>query len=371
MKPEAFGLERYFARHEFSARYLLGSSDPEAMPVRALLALEPAAEEQLRDLWLGYTESLGSPALRAAIAAEYASVTADDVLVHAGAQEPIFSFLNVALERGDGIIVQVPSYQSHYAIARAIGAEVAFWRADLEVGGAPDPDDLPHLIRANTKVLLLTNPANPTGYAFDRTRLEATVAFARRHGLLLFADEMYRGTERAAADRAPALVDVYERAVSLGGLAKSYGLAGLRIGWIATRERDLFARLAAFKDYLTICNSAPSELLATIALRHRVALQDRVRAILSANLDRLDEFFAARVAQWEWLRPRAGTTAFPRYRGGDTDALCADLVARAGVLLVPSSLFDAGTDRVRIGYGRTNVPAALAALGDAMDAGAD
>jgi aspartate/methionine/tyrosine aminotransferase len=192
--------------------------------------------------------------------------------------------------------------------------------------------------------------------------MDATIEIARKHGLWLFADEVYRGTERDPADRLPAVCDLYERGISLGAMAKAYGLAGLRIGWIATRDAALYDRIAAFKDYLTICNPSPSEYLATLALSHHDTLTERVRRITAANLDRLDAYFRQCAGRWDWKRPRGGTTAFPRYLAGSTERLCAELVERAGVLLLPSAAFDAGDDRVRIGYGRENLPEALAAM---------
>lgn len=362
MKPQPFALERYFARYEFVTRYLLGSSDPESMSVRELLALEGGSPEGLLDVWLGYTESQGAPQLRERIAAIYERQHPENVLVHAGAQEPIFAFMNVALSPGDHVVVQVPCYQSHYAIAHAAGADVTPWQSDLAGEGAPDPEALARAIRPSTRAIVITTPNNPTGYVFDRARLDATIEIARRHGLWLFADEVYRGSERDPADRVPAVCDLYERGVSLGAMAKVYGLAGLRIGWIATQDAGLYEKIAAFKDYLTICNPSPSEYLATLALRHHAPLLERVRGITTANLDLLDAYFARNNERWEWRRPRAGTTAFPRYAGGSTAALCAQLAERAGVLLVPSAIFDAGDERVRLGYGRKNLPEALDAL---------
>ena len=366
MKPRAFALERFFARYEFSARYLLCSSDPESMSVRELLALEPGAAESLNELWLGYTQSRGDPELRRQIAGLYSQTGPECVLVHAGAEEPIFNFMNVALGAGDRVVFQFPAYQSHYSVAEAAGAEASRWNSDLAAGGAPDPAELETLIRPQTRAIVITNPNNPTGYVFDRERLDAVVAIARRHGLWLFSDEVYRGSERDPADRLPPVCDLYERGVSLGGMAKVYGLAGLRIGWIATRDSALYDRLAEFKDYVTICNSAPSEFLTKLALRHGDALIERVRRIVVKNLDLLDAFFARHRERFEWRRPPAGTTAFPRYLGGSAEAFCDDLVRRAGVLLLPSTAFDAGDDRFRIGYGRTNLPEALAALESAL-----
>ena len=212
-------------------------------------------------------------------------------------------------------------------------------------------------IRPNTRAIVITTPNNPTGYVVD-ARIDAP-SRSRANGLWLFADEVYRGSEGDP----PTIfgVAISQRGVSLGAMAKVYGLAGLHRPDRDARRRS-YAKMAAFKDYLTICNPAPSEYLATLAIRHHDALVERVRTIAAANLDRLDAFFAKHRDRWEWHRPRAGTTAFPRYLAGSTEKLCAELVERAGVLLLPSAAFDAGDDRVRLGYGRKNLPEALTAL---------
>jgi aspartate/methionine/tyrosine aminotransferase len=356
-----FALERYFASYEFSTRYMLGSSDAQPLPIADLLALESGSGEKLQALTLGYTETRGGPELRQAISTLYDHDDPESVLVHAGAQEPIFAFMSALLQPGDRVVVQFPAYQSHYSVAQALGAEIARWPSDLNEEGAPDPAELERLVTPRTRAIVLTTPNNPTGYPFDRARLDAVVEIARRHGLWLFGDEVYRGLEREA-ERIPTVCDCYERGISLGALSKVYGLAGLRIGWISTRDRPLYDRLAAFKDYLTICNSTPSEFLGELALRHRERLIERVRRIVAANLDRLDAFFARRADVFEWRRPRAGTTAFPRYLRGSSEVFCRRLAEGAGVLLLPGTLFDTADDRIRFGYGRSDLPEALDAL---------
>lgn len=333
------------------------------MAVEHLLALEPGTDKQLAELRLGYTQSRGSPALRRSIARLYEHDDAEAILVHGGSEEAIFTFMNVILKPGDHVVVQFPTYQSHYSIPQAIGAAVTRWHSDLEADGSPDVAELERLIRPSTRAIVVTTPNNPTGYSFDLRQIEAIVEIARRRELWLFGDEVYRGLEREA-ERIPAVYELYERGVSLGGLSKAYGLAGLRIGWLVTHDRSLYDRLAAFKDYLTICNSAPSELLAELALRHREELLERVRRIVERNLNHLDAFFLRRRALFAWKRPRAGTTGFPRYLGGGSEAFCSQLAEQAGVLLLPSIVFDAGDAHVRFGYGRANLPEAL----DALDA---
>lgn len=363
MKLQPFLLERFFAQYEFTTRYLLCSSDCESMTVADLLALEPGAEEQLRAVWLGYTESQGSPALRQAITSLYAGISADHILVHTGAEEPIFAFMHANLTAGDHLIVHFPCYQSLTSVAESIGCEVTRWVASEQHGWGLDLDFLRDSIRPNTRAIIINTPHNPTGYLMSRDTLNAVVDIARQHNLILFSDEVYRFSEHDPATTLPAAADLYERAVSLGVMSKTFGLAGLRIGWIATQDRDIYARMAAFKDYLTICNSAPSELLSLIALRHWTTMRDRNVGIIRANVARLDELLSRYPHIMQWNRPIAGSTAFVRLMlDQGAEAFAADLVARTGVLLLPSGAFDCGDRHFRFGLGRRNFPEGLSHL---------
>jgi len=368
MQPNPFKLERYFARHEFTARHLLCSSDPESMSVGELLAYEPGAIDGLRDTWLGYTEYPGAPALRRELATLYEHIGADDIIVHTGAQEAIYSFMHTMLASGDHMIVHMPGYQSHYAVAEAMGVSVSPWKAREEAGWALDPDELDTLVTPATRALVICAPHNPTGYLPSREVFDAIVAFARRHGLWLFSDEVYRGLEHDPADRLPAACDVYERAISLGALSKTHGLAGLRLGWIATKSAQVLERMSTFKDYLTISNSAPSEYLSTIAVRHTDALIERNVSIVRANLRVLDDFFARHADRFEWHRPRAGTIGFVRLKRGHAAQFCAELLERTGVLLLPSTLIDHGDAHVRLGFGRRNMPEVVGLLDAYLEA---
>lgn len=362
MSHRPFALERYFARHEFSARYLLGSSDPESITLGELLAFEPGSREAFEQLWLGYTESQGDPELRRLIAAQYEAVSPDQVLVFTGAEEPIFAFMHAALGPGDHLIVHFPGYQSHYGLAEDRGIGVSRWMGDPERGWALDPEGLEALIRRETRAILVCGPHNPTGFLFEPDAWQRVIEIARKHGLWLFSDEVYRGLEHDPAQRLAAAVDRYEKAVSLNCLSKTQGLPGLRLGWIATRDAGLYDRLAAFKDHLTICNSAPSEFLGRIALRHTPALWERNRSLLQANLGLLEAFFQRQPQWFRWRCPRAGTTTFPRFLGGDAQAFCDRLIEDTGIMLVPSSCFDLAEAHLRFGYGRVNLPEVLPRL---------
>ncbi len=187
----------------------------------------------------------------------------------------------------------------------------------------------------------------------------AFVGFSAAHGFLLFSDEVYRGLEHEPGQRLPSMADLNDRAVALGVMSKTYGLAGLRIGWIVTRNRPLLQELAAFKDYTTICSSAPSEFLAELALRHRRPIVERNLGIISANLERLDRFFSRHSDRFDWHRPRAGSIAFPRLLQGKADRFCRDLLESAGVLLLPGTVFGPEYNTFRIGFGRADLPLAL------------
>ncbi len=357
MRP--FGLERYFSRHEFSAKYLLGSSDPESMGAGELLALEPGSAERFKDIRLGYTEVLGDPELRNLIAGRYDAVGPEGVMVFTGAEEPIFAFMNAALEPGDHLVVHYPAYQSHYSIAEARGVSVSKWTGRPENGWAPDPDELRKLLRSETKAILVNTPHNPTGWHFDQAGFREVVDVARERNLLLFSDEVYRGTEHDPKDRLPNAADLYERAVSLGCLSKNAGLAGLRLGWIATRDAEVLSKLAAFKDYLSISNSAPSEFLARIAVKHLDALCERSRRLIVANLDLLEGCFKRHPEFFRWSRPRAGTTTFPAFLGGDALVFTDRLVEETGIMLVPGTFFELPGQYLRFGYGRANLKEVL------------
>jgi aspartate/methionine/tyrosine aminotransferase len=364
MRIPDFELERYFARFEFTTPLQMSASDTESLSVEELLSL---ADDESRALWsglrLGYTESQGHPALRAAIAALYERVDPEQVLVFSGAEEAIFAFHSVALGPGDHAVVCWPAYQSLFEVARAAGAEVTPFRLRHEDGWAFDPDALRAELRETTRVVVLNFPHNPTGALPARRDFERAVAAAEERGAWLFSDEVYRWSEQSEEERLPAAVDLSPRGVSLGVMSKSFGLPGLRIGWIVARDSTLLARLAAFKDYLTICASAPSEILALIALRARDVVLARNRALLLANLELLDRFFARRPDAFAWVRPRAGSVAFPRLLGDEpVETFAERLREREGVLLLPGSLFEYPGNHFRIGFGRRSFPEALERL---------
>jgi len=362
MELRPFRIEQYYAEHEFTARYMLSSSDCESRTVGELLELEPGAEDALRELWCGYTESPGAPALRAELAAGYDGLGPDDVLVTSCAEEGIFLGCHALLRPGDHAVVETPCYESALELSRSTGAEVSEWRRRHDDGWAYDLDELARLVRAATRLIYVNTPHNPTGSHMTHQELAGVIEIARGCGAVLFCDEVYRDLEHEPELRLPAACEAYERAVSLGSMSKSLGLPGLRLGWLASRDRALLEPVLDLKHYTTICSSAPSELLSTIALRNRRTLLDRNLEIVRGNLELLDDFFERRDNLFAWVRPPAGPIGFPRLAGDvDVEQLCASVVASAGVLLLPGAVYDEPR-HVRVGFGRRNMPEALARL---------
>ena len=361
MQIADFTLERFFARWEFAVRFVLCASDVQPLTLSELLAL---ADDDARQRWerlsLGYTESLGLPVLRDEIAKLYRGLTADDVITFAGAEEGIFLAMHALLSPGDHAVVVWPSYQSLYEVARSIGASVTLVQLDPK-NWSLDVDAVAGAMRPNTRVVVINSPHSPTGAQLRGDELARLISVVELHGATLFSDEVYRFLEHGAPASPPA-AECSERAMSLGVMSKAFGLAGIRIGWLAMRDATIRKRIAALKDYTTICNSAPSEILALIGLRGRTRLIERARAIIDANLSLLDGFFGRHANRFAWVRPAAGSVCFPRLLDGDIDAFAAELVEREGVLLLPASQFGFSGNNFRLGYGRADMPAALERL---------
>jgi aspartate/methionine/tyrosine aminotransferase len=360
MKIAPFRIEQYYAVHEFTAPYMLSSSDAESVAVADLLAFEPDAAERLLAQHLGYTESPGAPELRAAAAAIYETVAPEDVVVVAAAEEGIFLAYHALLGPGDHVVVETPCYESALQVALSAGADVTQWRREPGDGWEYDLGALERALRPDTRLVYVNTPHNPTGTLMPRDVLDRLVELCAERGAWLFCDEVYRELEHDPADRLPAACDLYEHALSLGSMSKAYGLPGLRLGWLASRDRDALRRVVDLKHYTTICSSAPSELLSALALRHRDVLAGRSRRIVQENLPLLDAFLERHDGRLSWTRPTAGPIGFARVLGvEDATRFCEQLVADTGVLLLPGDVYDV-PGHVRIGFGRANMPDALA-----------
>lgn len=362
MQIAPFRIEEYFGKYEFRAKYLLSSSDCESQTIEEVLALESGAHDRFLKHWCGYTESPGAPWLRETIAGMYKGIGADDVLVVSAAEEAIYIFYNTLVGPGDHVIVETPCYESALTVAKSTGAAVSEWRRKADNGWAHNVDELENLVRPQTRAIYINTPHNPTGLLMPQSVLRQVLQLAERTGAYVFCDEVYRELEHDPATILPAGCELYERAVSLGSTSKTYGLPGLRLGWLVSKDQTLLQKCLAFRMYTTICSSAPSEFLTDIAMRHREKIVQRNRQIVLRNLRQLSAFLAAHPNDFGWTLPDASPIGFVEFRrGGDVHAFCEKLVQEAGVLLLPGSVYDEPR-HIRFGYGRRNMPESLAQL---------
>ena len=357
-----FKLEEYLSQYEFKAAYLLCCSDAESFTMQEIIDLAKPSDRRLWDnLRLGYTEAKGLPLLREQITNSlYPSLDQDNILCFSGAEEGIFCALHTLCEPSDHVIVLTPCYQSLMEIPKMKGANVTAvqlqeendWRIDLEA--------IKRAIKPNTKVVVINFPHNPTGQVITQDELEALVKLCDLHGLWLFSDEVYRLLGNPSSPWAKPAAEVYPKALSLGVMSKAFGMAGLRIGWIACQDKQLLTKIEQVKHYTSICNSAPAEVISLISLKNKDQILERNNGIVSENLAFLDAFFNEHSDLFSWVRPQGGCVGFVNYKSNEpVDAFCDRLVKESGVLLMPASLYDHPTNHFRVGFGRKNMPEAL------------
>ena len=349
------------------------ASDAESLSMRELLAMAtPQERDEFEGMWLGYTETFGAPDLRESIAALYESRQASDILCFAGASEGIYAANSVILDRDSHAIVVTPNYQSHETLPLAI-CDATGVPLDPDDNWSLDIDRVADAIRSNTRLVTINFPHNPTGTILPLEQYNALIELCRKHGIYILHDEIFHGLGATGTQHLPQTADVYERGLSLNVLSKSYGLPGLRIGWIACADNEVISRMERMKHYLSICNSGPSERLARIALNNREKLLSGNCRLIDENLLKWDAFFERYPDHFDWRRPDGSCMAFPKYKGSEgVEQFCLSLIENSGILFLPSTIYrselsDTPGDRFRLGFGRSGLDQGLAALTDHME----
>jgi aspartate/methionine/tyrosine aminotransferase len=363
MKIKPFELERYFAKYEFSTKYLLSSSDCESFALNEVLQMaDPETNYLWENLKLSYTESAGHPLLKEEITKLQTSISTEEINVMAP-EEGIFIAMNCILKRGDNVISTFPGYQSLFEIANSIGCTVSKWQPDYNNGWYFDIEKLKSLIQNNTKLIVINFPHNPTGATISENELAEIIELCRKNNIFLFSDEMYRFLEYNVADRLPSACDIYENAISLFGMSKSFALPGLRIGWLTSKNKALMQQIAEFKDYTTICNNAPSEILSIIALRNKEYIFSRNLGIIEENIELLNSFFAKYKHLFSWQPPKASPISFPELKAKiSIEKFCFNLAEQKSVMLLPANVYSYEGNNFRIGFARKNMAESLKKL---------
>ncbi|KAK7708791.1 hypothetical protein SLS57_008852 [Botryosphaeria dothidea] len=353
---EPFGVEEWMDAHENSAKYNIAETCCASISVEELQALaEDPAEKSVNILStsekLTYGAIRGSEALRKNLSNLYSSkapsrLPEDNVLITPGAIMANTLVFYSLVGPGDHVIVHHPTYQQLYEVPRSLGAEVDLWEAKAEKDWVPDLDELKALVKPNTKLIVINNPNNPTGAILPRNLMQDLVDFAETKSIAILSDEVYRPIFHSVSPIDPAFPPSilslgYEHSIATGSLSKAYSLAGIRIGWIASRSQAIVDKIAAARHYTTITVSSLDQQVAARALSSSTihALLARNIGLARANLEILDKFVIKHDDVIEWVKPKAGTTAFLRlHREGkpvDAAKFCKTLLDETGVLFVP------------------------------------
>lgn len=351
MRIDEFQVEIWMNEYETTCRYNLAETCVKSLTTGELLALSGRRDEILAEMEatpLTYGPIPGSDRLRTLVADLYENQNPGNVTITHGAIGANALIHETLVEPGDHVISVLPTYQQHYAIPTSYGADVDVLRLREENGWLPDLEELRALVRANTKLIAINNPNNPTGSLMDEALLRHVADIAREVGAWVLCDEVYRGIDQAGDGFTASIADLYERGISTGSMSKPFSLAGLRLGWIVA-PTEVIEKVSIHRDYNTISVGRIDDLLAAVALENRDTILGRARQITRTNLAILDAWIAGR-DDVSYVKPASGTTALLRYDAPlDSYELCRRLLADTGVMFTPGAAFEIeGT--VRVGF---------------------
>lgn len=352
MKIRTFKVEQWMNEYENDAVYNLAETCVDSLTVRELLTLAGEDPEKymasLVDTRLSYSHIHGSPELLDGMSSLYRNIKPSQVVPTHGAIGANYSAIITILEPGDSMVSVMPTYQQHYSIPESIGAEVKILQLTKENNFLPDLAELRELVNKNTKMITVNNPNNPSGSWIPEETMKEIVEIARSVGAYVLCDEVYRGISEDGSYMA-SIVDIYEKGISVCSMSKVFSLAGLRMGWIATRDEELLTALRERRDYDTISCGVLDDIFASLALKNKDRIFARNREIMLKNREILDKW-VQKEKHVSYVRPVAGTTALLFY---DLDIpsreLCTDLLRKTGVFFTPGECFEQ-EGSVRIGY---------------------
>jgi aspartate/methionine/tyrosine aminotransferase len=333
------------------------------------LCEDPNVEPPLRtSTKLTYGPIRGSDRLRERLSGLYSArisspLPLDNILITPGAISANFLLLYTLIGPGDHVVCVYPTYQQLYAVPESLGAEVSLWKLKKEKKYIPDVEELKTLVKENTKMIIINNPNNPTGSTIPKSALVGLVKFAEERDIIILSDEVYRplfhGVSPVDEEFPPSLISLgYSKTIVTGSMSKAYSLAGIRIGWIASRDRSIIEAIAAARDYTTISVSQLDDQIASYALSASVlhGLLGRNIKLAKTNVALMEAFVQEHSSICSWVKPTGGTTAFIKFEKNgkpvDDPQFCIDVLEKTKVMFLPGSKCF-GEDFqgfVRIGY---------------------
>ena len=353
MDIKTFKVERWMDEYETKCKYNLAETCIDSLTVREVIEMAGLDVEEymmeLADTRLTYSHIGGSPELLNGIASLYSDVIkSEHIIPMHGAIGANYHILMTLINPSDNMISVMPTYQQHYSIPESIGAEVRILNLNLENHFLPDIGKLKELVDENTRVITMNSPNNPSGSLIPKDVMEQVIEVAKTVDAYVLCDEVYRGISEDGSYMY-SVADLYEKGISVGSMSKSWSMAGVRLGWIVTRDMDLIHRCHERRDYDTISCAVIDDKLAALALANKEKIIERNRDILNTNRKILDDWVNA-TPEVYYQKPVAGTTALVYYKKNmPSRELCDRLIKETGVLFTPGECFEM-EGAVRIGY---------------------
>ncbi|GHV57897.1 aminotransferase [Synergistales bacterium] len=353
MKIAPFGVEQWMNEWETGAVTNLAETCVKSLTVEELLELSGRGDAVLKELLklrMSYGDIPGSDELLERVAALYERQKRENVIMMNGGSGANFLSLYTLVEPGDEVVSVNPTYQQLYSIPESFGAKVKLLHLKIEDGFLPDLGRLAELVTSKTRVICVNNPNNPTGSLMEEPLLRGIADIARQAGAWLYCDEVYRFMVHDPSKKIPSVADIYEKGVVSCSFSKCFSLAGLRLGWIAGPKpfiEDVFSR----RDYMTVSCGRIDDLLGRTALAAGEKILSRNLAIVRECAEVLDRWIESE-KRVSYVKPSAGTTAFPRYDYNiPSEEFCARLFRKDGTFLLPGKCFGEEFDRhLRVGY---------------------
>lgn len=352
MKIKPFKVEQWMNEYEMDAVNNIAETCVDSISLGELLRLSEIEENEfyklLSEVKLTYGHITGNPDLKSFIAGLYKSLASDDILTTNGGIGANNLVLQTLVEKGDKVVSIIPTYQQLYSIPESIGAEVSIVYLKKEDSYLPDMELLRKIVDDSTKVIALNNPNNPTGALIPEDMMKEIVELAGKHDAYVLCDEVYRGLSHDGSYQS-SIADLYEKGISTSSMSKVFSLAGLRLGWIATRNKELMKSFESHRDYNMISCGMLDEMIAALALEHKDKLLKRNNGIINTNLEILDKWLQEH-PKFSYVKPKAGTTALVYY---DYDInsydFCKGLMDHSKTFLTPGDCFEYEKS-FRIGY---------------------
>ena len=353
MKIKENIIEDWGVKYEYTSKYNLGETCVSSLSISQLCELagidEKTVMKTLADRVMDYGDLEGRPKLLAEIAGLYKTIQPEDIFTATGSSGGNLLTFASLVEPGDHVITIIPSYPQLTAFPECFGADVTYLKLKKEDDYLPNLAELRSFIRKDTKLIVINNPHNPTGKLIPNSYLEKIVDIAREAGCYLLSDETYRYLNQDGSYTESA-ADLYDKAVSVAGMTKVFSMAGLRLGWAATRDPWLKKQLKNFREYFTISSSIPSEYFAELVLEHKEVVLARNKRLIRDNLE-VVRGWIAQEPHFTMLEPD-GATMTMLYYDYEVDSMkvCRELYEQEKVFIYPGSMFDLPGNSIRLGF---------------------